>query len=150
MQRNSGALLTVAVLAGLALGTALGCAAAPSPASKSAEPTATPAGTPAANPPPPAANAGAFKPGDDADGKPATLDDAQRQFDQDFKAFQAAGSDCVTLCKALSSMKRAAEHLCALAAEGGEPDKKRCGDAREKVAGATTKVNQTCGGCGNL
>ncbi len=90
---------------------------------------------------------GAFKPGADTEKAPTTPDEAQQQFDQRWEAFQAAGNDCVTLCKALSSMKRAAEHICQMAESGGDADKKRCSDAQDKVATASKKVKETCGGC---
>ena len=53
---------------------------------------------------------------------------AQTKFDESHKAVMAAGNDCASLCKALSSMSRATEHLCALTKGGGDSDRKRCDD----------------------
>jgi len=104
------------------------------PSAKNAQEPTTPAG-------------GSFKPGEDHEEKPATLDEAQRDFEKQWQSFQAAGNDCITLCKALSSMKRAADHICTMSESGGDADKKRCTDAKEKLATASTKVKETCGGC---
>jgi hypothetical protein len=65
------------------------------------------------------------------------------------KAYRAgaddlAGADpCVTACSALSSMERAARHLCDLTGDGDA----RCGSARERVAGATERVTASCPAC---
>jgi hypothetical protein len=127
MKRSRSLLLTVLAVSAVALS---GCAAA-----QEKSPAAVPAGS-------------SFKPGEDHEEKlPATLDEAQRDFEQRWQSFQAAGNDCVTLCKALSSMKRAADHLCAMSDSGGDADKKRCSDAKDKVATASNKVKETCGGC---
>ncbi len=50
-------------------------------------------------------------------------------------------SDCATACRALESMERAAEHLCAIDS-GGE-----CGRARERLEAARQRVRASCGGC---
>jgi len=49
--------------------------------------------------------------------------------------------DCATACRALASMERAADHLCAL--ESGS----ECSHARERVEAARERVRSTCGGC---
>jgi hypothetical protein len=72
------------------------------------------------------------------------LPSAQSAFDDASKAFAAAGSDCVTMCKALQSMARATERLCELAGDGA--DAARCTDAKSKLEGARAKVKATCGG----
>jgi len=56
----------------------------------------------------------------------------------------ATAGACTTACAALSSMERAAEHLCTLA---GAADA-RCTDARERVKNATARVRATCPACG--
>ncbi len=48
-----------------------------------------------------------------------------------------------TACRALSSMRRSADHLCSLA---GERDG-RCEDARARVTGATSRVSAQCPAC---
>ena len=73
---------------------------------------------------------------------------AQVSFDQSNQSFVASGTDCISMCKALTSMTNATEHLCELTKAGGENDQKRCTDARAKLAGAQAKVKASCGGCG--
>ncbi|MEO7096183.1 MAG: hypothetical protein ABI175_23185 [Polyangiales bacterium] len=58
-----------------------------------------------------------------------------------------AGGDCVTMCKALQSMARAAQRICALAEGGAEADRQRCVDARAKVEEATKRVLAACPAC---
>ncbi len=53
------------------------------------------------------------------------------------------GEACATACRALSSMRRSADHLCSLA---GERDG-RCEDARARVTGATSRVSAQCPAC---
>ena len=55
--------------------------------------------------------------------------------------FDLAASDCTLACKALASLERAADHLCAVA----EPDE--CTDARARVDRARRAVQTQCGGC---
>ena len=55
--------------------------------------------------------------------------------------FEMAGADCEKACKALASLERAANHLCALS----EPDE--CADARARVDRARRAVSAQCGGC---
>ena len=62
------------------------------------------------------------------------LDRAERQV-------AASQGDCAAACRALASMERAADHLCALAA-GTE-----CSSARERVDAARQRVQSTCGAC---
>ncbi len=59
----------------------------------------------------------------------------------------AAGTPCVTMCKALQSMMGAADRICELAKGGSEHDQKRCGDARAKVAEAIASVRKSCPDC---
>lgn len=55
----------------------------------------------------------------------------------------AQGDTCGTACSALSSMERAAVHLCGLAGEG-DP---RCEGARTRVRSATDRVRASCPAC---
>lgn len=55
----------------------------------------------------------------------------------------AGGDPCAVACRALGSMRRAADHLCSLA---GEQDG-RCTSARGRVRGADAEVRQTCPQC---
>jgi hypothetical protein len=52
-----------------------------------------------------------------------------------------AAPDCETACRALESMRRATEHLCA--AEPGQ----RCVDAQDKLDNATQRVRASCPMC---
>jgi hypothetical protein len=53
----------------------------------------------------------------------------------------ASMSDCESACKALASLERAVNHICAVA----EPEE--CSDARMRALKARKAVNSTCGGC---
>ena len=82
------------------------------------------------------------------DQKPtAVLSKANDEFETAATQLGAA-SDCATMCKALASMRKAAEHLCELTKDGGDDEKKRCDGAKEKLVSAEAKVKATCGGCG--
>ncbi len=74
---------------------------------------------------------------------------AQKYFDDSASEFAAAGSDCLSLCKALASMQRAADHLCELSKDAGDDGKKRCDDAQGRVTEARGRVKSSCGGCGS-
>jgi hypothetical protein len=63
----------------------------------------------------------------------------ERQLAQDYAALST--SDCAVACRALASMQRAADRLCALAP--GKP----CDDARAKVVDATRRVREQCPTC---
>lgn len=73
--------------------------------------------------------------------------EAEADFSSAQSAFNAAGNECASLCKALASMKRATEHLCELTQGGNTADQKRCTDAKAKLETAQAKVKATCGGC---
>ncbi len=53
----------------------------------------------------------------------------------------AAMSDCEAACKALASLERAVNHICAVA------DAEECNDARMRALNARKAVNDKCGGC---
>ena len=54
------------------------------------------------------------------------------------------GADaCTTACSALSSMERAARHLCNLTGDGDA----RCDNARARVSGASERVMASCPAC---
>lgn len=88
----------------------------------------------------------------------AELDEAERELDAALGSSGFAqpptspgpaptpmGSDadaCTTACRALSSMERAAEHLCELS-EGDE----RCAGAQQRVARARERVTAQCPAC---
>lgn len=76
-----------------------------------------------------------------------TVQRAQRDFDDAAGAVETSGDDCAQLCKALSSMSRAAERLCELAKDGGTDGQQRCSDARAKVEAARARVRTKCPVC---
>jgi hypothetical protein len=84
------------------------------------------------------------------DGEPTTIEEAQHAFDEARDAFAASGTDCVIMCRALQSMARAAERICALTPGGDAAAKKRCDDARAKVEEAKKKVLAACPGCAGV
>ena len=150
MSANSGA----QALFSCVIVVAVGCASssykgASPPSPRQAEPTSMPASTSSSEPqpmppPPPTSMTGAT---------PTMVDDlshAQVTFDQSAQAFSASSNDCLSLCKALGSMQRAADHLCELTKDGGDDDKKRCTDARSRLSDAKGRVDKTCGGCGPM
>jgi hypothetical protein len=58
---------------------------------------------------------------------------------------EAAAGDCAAACRALASMQRATERLCALA--DGADDRRRCDDAKTRLVAARDRVRSACGGC---
>jgi hypothetical protein len=57
-----------------------------------------------------------------------------------------AATDCASMCRALSSMQRATEHLCALG-DGSDDGKRRCSEAKGKLSEASARVKASCGSC---
>jgi hypothetical protein len=76
-----------------------------------------------------------------SDSREVRMNAARGDFDRAESQVGAATSDCATACRALESMERAAEHLCAIDS-GGE-----CGRARERLEAARERVRASCGGC---
>lgn len=70
-----------------------------------------------------------------------TLGAGRADFSRSERDFANVGADCTLACKALASLERAADHLCAVA-EPGE-----CSDARVRVDRARHEVDARCGGC---
>jgi hypothetical protein len=82
--------------------------------------------------------------GGTADQHPAewyTIGNARNDFQGRQREFDLAASDCQAACKALASLERAANHLCAVS----EPEE--CTDARARVDRAKRAISQQCGGC---
>ena len=75
------------------------------------------------------------------DSRVARMNAARSDLDRAESQVSAAMSDCATACRALESMERAAEHLCAIDS-GSE-----CGRARERLEAARQRVRASCGGC---
>jgi hypothetical protein len=73
--------------------------------------------------------------------------EAKKAESADAESLSAPPPDpCTTACRALASMDRAAEHLCGLA---GSEDP-RCGNARERVQVAASRVRQNCPQCAHV
>ena len=70
-----------------------------------------------------------------------TIGNARNDFQSREHEVELAASDCQAACKALASLERAANHLCAVA----EPEE--CTDARVRVDRAKRAVTSQCGGC---
>ena len=70
-----------------------------------------------------------------------TLGAGRADFQKSEHEFQLAATDCTLACKALASLQRAADHLCAVA----DPDE--CTDARARADRARRAVETQCGGC---
>lgn len=68
---------------------------------------------------------------------------SQPQAEEPRTAPADAADACAVACKALTSMVKSADHLCALAGEGDG----RCEDARGRVRGASARVRSVCPGC---
>ena len=157
-------------LCALVLGVSAGCGAAsrearpssaPSSPSQDSESTMEPARAGAA--PPTAATEGAVSspasapvsPEPGTSGPPSakgaaaeeSVVAAQSRFDDASKAFVSAGSDCASMCKALGSMSRATDRLCALT-DTAPKERSRCVAAKTKLEKAEQKVKSTCGACG--
>jgi len=66
---------------------------------------------------------------------------ARGEMDRAERQLSSSLGDCAAACRALASMERAADHLCAL--ESGP----ECSHARERVEAARERVRSTCGGC---
>ena len=108
--------------------------------------SAEPAASPSSAAPPSAAPSEATVEGGGADGNAShagapSIAVARGDLDRAEREVEAAQSDCATACRALASMERAAEHLCALDA-GDE-----CARAKQRVEAARERVRASCGGC---
>lgn len=66
------------------------------------------------------------------------VESSQRELD-------VAAGDCRNACRALGSMDRAAGRLCGLTQ--GDPETRRCDDAKQRVYSARDRVKATCGQC---
>jgi len=118
----------------LIVAAACGGAAAPESATPSgAGGTSAPEGTPQ--------NATSVQNTTPVDSRSVRMNAARSDLDRAESQVSAAMSDCATACRALESMERAAEHLCAL--DNGT----ECGRARERLEAARQRVRASCGGC---
>ncbi len=65
------------------------------------------------------------------------------QGDADAHKRVGASDPCTSACRALSSMRRATDHLCGLSGDGDE----RCQNARRRVESASSRVRASCPMC---
>lgn len=70
-----------------------------------------------------------------------TVGAGRSDFQRSEQEFDQVSTDCAVACKALASLERAANHLCAVA----EPEE--CSDARVRVDRARRAVEAKCSGC---
>jgi len=70
---------------------------------------------------------------------------AKSEFRESEIELSQAQNNCASACKALASMERATDHLCAAAAS--EDDRKSCADAQKKLASSRERVRSECGEC---
>lgn len=142
----SGALAAL-VLAGTAGLIATGCSAKEAePATVGGDTAMT--GSPQQQPYPPAPPPGpAFARGTDLDQEQRELDDAEKQLDFALQNKTALGEPldtstdrCTIVCRALTSMRTSAKHVCSLAAE-------RCQSANDRVKNAEERARGACPAC---
>jgi hypothetical protein len=74
-----------------------------------------------------------------------TLSAAAAQLERAEEDLAASANDCAVACRALASMRRAAEQLCALSETSD--DARRCDEAKRRVATAQDRVVRACGRC---
>lgn len=110
------------------------------PAGQLVQPT-SPGATTAAESAPPPPPTDSYRPHKEDEGRAAAGAAPVQGADA---AAQQSSSPCVTACRALASMDRAATHICQLAGS----DDARCTNARERVRLATERVRQSCSDCG--
>jgi len=113
-------------------------------------PGAYPQGSPpsASPPPPPVAQPGmAPQPsgGTPAQQRAFALQSAANEVESSQRELDVAAGDCRNACRALGSMDRAAGRLCGLTQ--GDPETRRCDDAKQRVYSARDRVKATCGQC---
>jgi hypothetical protein len=89
-----------------------------------------------AAPPPPAGQ------GPVIEGAGPAVEQASLELDRAAAELSASGSDCARACKALGSMNRASERICALEPDTGTGG--RCRRARERVGEAADRVRRSC------
>lgn len=122
-------------------------ATAAAPQQPGAYPVAQPSNPYAAPPPPSPApsqpQAGA-QPGSSSQQR-AMIQSAANEVDSSQRELDVAAGDCRNACRALASMDRAAGRLCGLTQ--GDPEPRRCDDAKQRVYSARDRVKATCGQC---
>ena len=113
-------------------------------------PSSSLAGSPAAAPPPAPSQpgaAGAMGPGMGAAARSVALQTAASDLESSQRELDVAAGDCRNACRALGSMDRAAGRLCGLTQ--GDPETRRCDEAKGRVYSARDRVKATCGQCEN-
>ena len=106
-----------------------------------AAPSQAPSNTSPSGTSPAVPEGGAAHTSNTAEPPPPGIASARAEIDRDEQRIAAARSDCEEACRALASMERAADHLCALDS-GAE-----CTRVRERVEAARERVRTSCGEC---
>ena len=75
----------------------------------------------------------------------AALRSARAELDTASRELDLATGECGSACRALASMERATGHMCNLASD--ESDRRRCEEAKAKVARARDRIRSSCGTC---
>lgn len=104
-------------------------------------PPPAPQPQPGTSPMPPAQPGGAAPPQPRA----LAIQSAANEVETSQRELDVAAGDCRNACRALGSMDRAAGRLCGLTQ--GDPETRRCDDARQRVYSARDRVKATCGQC---
>lgn len=73
------------------------------------------------------------------------MQSAINEVERSQRELDVAAGDCRNACRALGSMDRAAGRLCGLTQ--GDPETRRCDDAKQRVYSARERVKTTCGQC---
>lgn len=119
-------------------------APAPSPVQQGAPNTAPASVSPDRSEPPRQPSPAAEPPNSDRR-REAALRTARSELDIASRELDLATGECGSACRALASMERATGHICNLASD--ESDRRRCEDAKAKVARARDRIRSSCGTC---
>ena len=117
---------------------------APAPAQQGT-PSTAPASVSPTREPPPDLPAPAAEPPNSDRRREAALRTARSELDRASRELDLATGECGSACRALASMERATGHICNLASD--ESDRRRCDDAKAKVARARDRIRTSCGTC---
>lgn len=108
-------------------------------------PNAAPASVSPERAPPPETPAPATEPPNSERRREAALRNARSELEAASRELDLATGECGSACRALASMERATGHICNLASDDG--DRRRCEDAKAKVARARDRIRSSCGTC---
>lgn len=118
---------------------------APAPSPAQSAPNTVPASVSPERPGPPRLPSPAAEPPNSDRRREAALRTARSELDTASRELDLATGECGSACRALASMERATGHICTLASD--ESDRRRCEDAKAKVARARDRIRSSCGTC---